>query len=797
MLPGIFLGLMLSLSVICGLCGAKTSENPELCVVMSPLVTPYFTPWLDTPRKARGCWANSGHSAELHEVHVLVLQASPGSGHVTLQLKRITDKGAGDPSHSGTLMTETNKTLGRLALVLSADRPVVWHLGASLGDFSDEYDDEDETHSNLFASLPFVVVSEGSSVKADFPVNQSHQVWTTKKELHHYVRQQFSALASYTEVRGANLISLSIGMPGGQCNVHSLVESRVVSASQTVQLETEGCFHEDYIGDNPTDVYVVELDAGGRGHRPNRAPSPVLVQLQAEDGWPQPRNVALILKSHQPVRWQFGPTTGLMSNIIVVSDHEDQVENSNSPHLEVRSISLPDSWDALLLSVMTEFGPPVLYAKTGRASTLRLLIGSKSKAGLRNGAEEQGADAEDSHELMQQQPNYAGAALVSGFAAQEPHSSPVGQLKAAMLVQCEKTQIVVTFPANLIQELGVTHLHFNDVTCKWQLNATHATLISHITSCGTTSDTNGRLTSFSNSVYIRFGPAESDDEDFEASGSSGDGAELDKIPVVCRYQPHFPGDKFNVAGADSVLVSFTDIVDSEPSNPHSLYHLELFRDRLHTQKIEFNGPNLPYTEVEFDETVYVKAWMDGVVPVQVVTENCWLSNVSNPHQGGQQVVLLRNTCPLDLSVQLTPVGQHGSFSFHISRDYGILRIIYVHCRLGVCTQEPERAKGNLALCVDSKQYCSSKSLRPYLDKAVSTAQQLATQGPLLPVLRRRKVSSSLAVPSAAPAEEQVHTKVVYVGVSTEVTVGIALASFVIGVGLTGTLWCIHMKTGLQ
>jgi hypothetical protein len=38
-------------------------------------------------------------------------------------------------------------------------------------------------------------------------------------------------------------------------------------------------------------------------------------------------------------------------------------------------------------------------------------------------------------------------------------------------------------------------------------------------------------------------------------------------------------------------------------------------------------------------------------------------------------------------------------------------------------------------------------------------------------------------------------KVIYVGVSTEVTVGIALASFAIGVGLTGALWCIHMKTG--
>jgi hypothetical protein len=51
------------------------------------------------------------------------------------------------------------------------------------------------------------------------------------------------------------------------------------------------------------------------------------------------------------------------------------------------------------------------------------------------------------------------------------------------------------------------------------------------------------------------------------------------------------------------------------------------------------------------------------------------------------------------------------------------------------------------------------------------------------------VASSTEAPAGQP-------KVTYVGVSTEVTVGIALASFAIGVGLTGALWCIHMKTGM-
>jgi hypothetical protein len=38
-------------------------------------------------------------------------------------------------------------------------------------------------------------------------------------------------------------------------------------------------------------------------------------------------------------------------------------------------------------------------------------------------------------------------------------------------------------------------------------------------------------------------------------------------------------------------------------------------------------------------------------------------------------------------------------------------------------------------------------------------------------------------------------RIVYLGVSTEVAVCIAIASFIIGVGLTGALWCIHIRTG--
>jgi len=102
-------------------------------------------------------------------------------------------------------------------------------------------------------------VSEGSTVEGNFNFNVSHKIWPNKKALQRYVRREFPRFASYTEVNGANHMELKVGlvMSSGQtlgfeteCNINSLTESRVLTAYSTVQIKTEGCFNEDYIGDN-------------------------------------------------------------------------------------------------------------------------------------------------------------------------------------------------------------------------------------------------------------------------------------------------------------------------------------------------------------------------------------------------------------------------------------------------------------------------------------------------------------------------------------------------------------------
>lgn len=82
----------------------------------------------------------------------------------------------------------------------------------------------------------------------------------------------------------------------------------------------------------------------------------------------------------------------------------------------------------------------------------------------------------------------------------------LGILKEAMVVQCGETQINVSFPLVIFRQIGLPQLSFNDPSCQPIFNSTHLILSSHITSCGYTGQSNGKITAFSNVVcyYNKF-----------------------------------------------------------------------------------------------------------------------------------------------------------------------------------------------------------------------------------------------------------------------------------------------------
>lgn len=82
----------------------------------------------------------------------------------------------------------------------------------------------------------------------------------------------------------------------------------------------------------------------------------------------------------------------------------------------------------------------------------------------------------------------------------------------------------------------------------------------------------------------------------------------------------------------------------------------------------------------------------GPTEIQLVTENCWISNSSRP-QSKPKIDLLRNACPVDLSVAL--LEGHGRFSFQANKGYLDLEHLFIHCRIGMCTSNVALTGGNL------------------------------------------------------------------------------------------------------
>ncbi|XP_071448296.1 transforming growth factor beta receptor type 3-like [Hetaerina americana] len=917
------------------------ASDPVLCVVQSPLETPYFTPWLTLPRPALGC--SSPYRLRIEdkatmEVHVLHLvhfgdgadkenesQASFPTTHEATRHQRSANKrnnrkskhklNSASNSHlppvdmtmnglwwdwsgadDGTPATLPPPiSLSTLVLVLFSDYPIKWRLHA--------------------LALPqtsklIIQVTEDSVVESNFPVQTLSANWSNKTELLQYVHSHYDAITSFTEVNGANQIDLKVGYATAgfkECNTNSSKKSSVVSASLAVKQKTEGCFHENYIGYNPWDVYVVELnpnlrrksgrdwegdssdgDAIGGSSTTSPYPTlhPVAVLLEGEGPVPVPRNVTLVLKSGSPIRWRFG-ASGVDGSIVVVSNQE--VENwgaaaavasiaggmgtgkstfgfKRSGGLEVKSRTLPDNMDALLEQVASEFGRPVLYAKTASASTLKLLVGNgrhtkfpatspPSMNGQGHSTHPDPWSSASSSSLLGIEPSSEKSGKGNSHGEEDSSLSAIATLQKAMRVICERKKIVVSFPRHITDSLGVAWMSFIDSTCSSKVNSTHIWLSTLITSCRSTSKSDGRSTSFSNSVYVKFGPPGSDDEDFAGPGDDGeDGSEFgsgsdasetdlmeessNHIPVVCRQPPLFPGSGFGPMDfGDPSLTDTVEMSSSSVSEHNKLYHMEIYWDRDHRVSVDF-GRDKP-AEVAFDETLYVKAWIDGSFPIQVVTENCWISNSSDPNYV-PRVTLIRNTCPTDLSVAIDDPSRnpksrkspHGRFSFQVSHEYGNLGNIYVHCRLGVCASDAEKAKGNLVMCVEPHKYCSVHSLHAFLNQAVSSAQQLSSRGPLHPVPKRlggkleseagrgmgstgrqdstrqhspsyngvpgditdEDVISAIAGGALSPINQGMPQQVLVVGISTEVAIGIAVVSFAIGVGLTISLWCIHIHT---
>ncbi|CAB3379418.1 Hypothetical predicted protein [Cloeon dipterum] len=805
----------LVLVLLSNIASARTPDNtPELCVVRV-LEQGLVSPWLSQPRNSPGCSSHGQLSENGTEVHVIrallgkgtQLPRPPKADHIPIDLELDA--------------TNHNVSANPLALILNSDQPVLWRIRGQ----------------GLSGGPPItVVVSKGSGAESSLNLRMAYREWQNKKALVRFAKKSWGAITSFTEMRGANRIELIVGFgvreQSSECDTNSTKMSPVASASAILRQQAEGCFNAALAGSNECDVYVFEISHRDMIRHSDSAP-PVQVILRGEKRRPVRRNITILLKAHKPTKWQL-VSHGIDGKIIVISDQ--QVENSDMEDrqsFEVRNTELPDRMNSLLLSA-TNYGPLVLYARAEKANGFDVIVAdTKDKEDEQLSGDMAGEEKVSDpsslkhHQHLAIQHSALKATAVSSVKSEEKHQVLLNDLRKEMTVVCDPGWINISFPKSLSSKLGVRSITLNNPTCTSQSNTTHVWLSTRVSSCNTLRDVEKeKIMVYSNHVHVKFDNTQNEEVDENT------------VPVVCKYlQSKFPGNAVVLYGGED---DFEDDISERQQSPSktssglSLYMMDVYKDRDHSEQLLFEEPGPAI--VSINDTLYVRTWLDSFHGIQLVSDSCWISNSSNyKTRRAARVVLIKRACSAEHSVQLEDYGSeralntHGGFSFLVHKLYAEFNNLYLHCALGMCAGRVGTKIGSIVSCEDLTQNCVN--INTGFNYLSPTAQEVVTKGPFKIAPRKPKASSQpqaklpigmlgatkeSGIPPLAPVNlpgltlhgiatnppsvqhtpvPETRTASVNPGnVSTEMAAVIALVAFMIGVVVTGAMWFVHVKT---
>jgi hypothetical protein len=197
----------------------------------------------------------------------------------------------------------------------------------------------------------------------------------------------------------------------------------------------------------------------------------------------------------------------------------------------------------------------------------------------------------------------------------------------------------------MAEALGVIGLFLNDRGCAGKRNATHWTVKTHVTSCGSTSRMDGKLTTYSNAVnlkllnlpfahwitivdalvsqvHIQLGAAQApqnDVKDFEGSGLDGYPSSVARqvaIPIHCHSEPNFPIGFGNKLDGDKVMVCGNLFLKEQFRPSLNFFKLILYIFIVKMNKDCFNTdvdlPVVGQTELYHMEIHRNKEWASGL-----------------------------------------------------------------------------------------------------------------------------------------------------------------------------------------
>uniref|UniRef100_A0A452INQ2 ZP domain-containing protein n=1 Tax=Gopherus agassizii TaxID=38772 RepID=A0A452INQ2_9SAUR len=720
-------------------------------------------------RAGSGC-ASQGRSASGREVHVLILRGPVGrmrARQVSLEL------GPAPP--------------GRAPIfVLSSLAPVVWSL---------------QTAQMALGEQWIFQVSPGSRLSALGGVTVTEtQLPQTPRGLLRWAHEEHGGVSSLAAYRGVNTVYVQLGDDGvspGACKLHRNFLSPTHFASNLRPRPLWGCLTSD----PPSDLEVHVILSKGAMPRP---PDHLTVELQVPGGCCSPRReLIVVLKSESTTSWlvriphMAGRLRVLASHEVSVSGTESELDLavSSSMSLGLAYASDPMAW------AMEQGLPGVTsYTEAKQVNRFLVIVGLDGEA-----------KAPHPSILLPRPSKISPMIWERSWAA--PGDGRTVRLAGALSVVCLSERVAVYVNKDMLQaaRLSPARVTLRDPSCAAQSNGTHFLLESSLAGCGALripalAPTSG-VGQYQNAVVL---------------WGSGPGAAPGGLPLPVGQTED---------SSESIEFSCSSPALSEPSHsaepiPDLPVHLGRVLLSLEVYSSEaFTKAQGPCT-VLANSRVFVEAALAAFDPLLSFSIRLCFLSPSSSSSLDSPYTLVRGGCPAHPDVSLHPPhkGAAGPAlppgSQELQRLSFLLRPLYndsiqfLHCRLALCTQEPQGQAGAyggaLPKCGPQARACPSSHVgEPGSGRFQHTFTKpiIVTVGRLARATKPTPGTDPFPVPfplagrrgkalKEAPWPEQGETPPAPLpqGLELPTVVGIVFSAFIIGVSLTGGLWLIHSRT---
>ncbi|XP_043984518.1 transforming growth factor beta receptor type 3 isoform X1 [Gambusia affinis] len=725
-----------------------------------------------------GC-ASKGTMSLSQEVHVINLRGHAAEGpdstpaRVELHLKPI---------------QSVRQHQKPLVFVLNSPQPVSWNVKAE----------------NLAPHIHHTFhVSLGSEVhfkQTNFSLNtqtQKESLPQGNEHLLNWALKKYKAVTSFSELRMTQAIYIKVGEDSvfsDTCKIDTRFLSLNYLGSYEEPQTSKGCI----LSVPNREVHIIELQA------PNSSSAfqvDVIVDLRPLKGdGLVVRDVILVLRCAKSVHWVV-KVHNVQGNLEVVASDTVAINSQMTERISPRQ-PLPSGSQALIKwAVDNGYSPVTSYTSTPMANHFNIRLREQDVSDhLERRLPPELFDLRHVSPLPEKGPAAPRSSLPFTFPAHLPVSlsnlnyddeEPVDDrnlLDVELSVQCEEKRMVVSIDRKSLEAKGFANasLTLTNPECKAKVNATHYTLETSRTGCGTIVFPmyNSPEVLHINSVTVISDEAQGDDDPVSTwlTRFGEDAGRTQPEP-----NPPAPSRTFNCTYRES-----KEIPNPKPGLSRQPVNSISFEMELYKTESFNDPPQQGVFSVSDQMEVFVQITSKASDPdIGLTITSCFISPNSSPTVSSDYK-LIETVCAEDNSLKwiqnpqrhLLFSGKMGeSFSFTFNSKTLNSAVIFLHCEMSLCSEDSQRNQ-ELPQCLDPRNNCTSLTMETIF--ALMSNKRFLT--------KPMAVVDDSEFPDHPPKKPEPEEAEMFL-LDTTTVVLIAFAAFVIGALLTGALWFIYTHTG--